>query len=1074
MRFTEAQLSTLDTSSDITVTAGAGSGKTRVLVERYISSLEDPGSGGPSGVLALTFTEKASNEMKERVRESLTERYLRSPEERYERFLTELDNADISTIHSFCTRIIRMDPSRCGVDPDFHVVTGAEEVTLMKEALGELFSRDNEDTGPLRRLIADRSTAGLGSTLLELYSASARTSMRIEEGDFLELSLRFWESALEEALSNAVDGMEDILDSLRFIIDHPLPRDGSDTLVRVVSGIRKAFSGTISFENGKPDVEGILLEVLGKNLGTFLTAKGKKRSFRQGREKVWGEEVQVMREALDRMALFTEENREFLDFLSRPGSDERGRRRLVDLHKVYGNFKAIYDRKKESVNGLDFNDLVERALFLLKDEGSHVRHELTGRYDHILVDEFQDTDPRQWEIIDLIWNGGKKAKLFLVGDPKQSIYGFRSADVRLFRNAERMMGSMDSSRVVLLDRNFRSRREIMEFVNVLFPGIFVEEKCSWGVDFQPLKAHRSPGASVSFIGVRTKRSKELREGHAVSRLIRRALREGWPGGDEDSPLKAGDIAVLVPARTDLKYYEEAFLNDGIPFQVYKGKGFFSRQEIVDVSRLLDFFSDSGDDVALASVLKGPLFGLSDEDLLRISGYPGETLFQKLESSVGYGDIHLQLKDHLRTASCLPLREAMSRIMDEAGIWATVGGKRERRNLEKLLDLMGEEMGGMDPREASGCMRDMLEYLKMEGESPMDADPDKVSIMTIHAAKGLEWPMVVIMGIHHRGVGSQRGTVKVHPDRGMSLRFLDPQDGEMVSPPSWVETVRELERMEFEENKRLLYVACTRARDHLVLSGSIPEGTGDGKDEAEGLMGLIHGPGRIDPDSAVDGILKMGDVSVSVEIVGDDMLIPDIEEEPSTSEVPVQPPDLRYLAVPEEREFPHFISPAGGTSKNRRETGRKDGSGQRTPSLPREYPFTRGEVPPKVKGTAVHRVLEGIPMERVLKESGYELDPDWVEATVKKLRDQLEADPVLELSEVEYVSIIPEGEGSGYELGRVDRLTLDSEGNWLIQDFKTGRFDPGWKEQIERYTRSLRRLTGRVVKGKVVMAVDKPL
>ncbi|MCK5772377.1 MAG: UvrD-helicase domain-containing protein [Thermoplasmata archaeon] len=1074
MDLTPQQERSLDVSTHLAVTAGAGSGKTRVLVERYLSILELDDNVSPRNILALTFTEKASAEMKERVRIGIQEKFNDTSHLGWERKLSELEGADISTIHSFCTGLIRKEPIHCGVDPDFHVITGGEEVYLRREAMKELFTRRSSCSEPLRRLLVDHGSRNVRSMLNFLMREKIRLPEPLSGEVAMERAGTFWDLALSELRERALADVDGVGSAVSVLSDLPVPRDKKDPAVRMLDSLSPLLEWFASSGSNATDPSTFLARI-GKSLGALLTKKGVGRSTkRMGSSKVWGDDLERFRENINVLISFAHDHRGVIGFLGRNDLVQRGKERLLDLMEVYSVYEGIYQRSKLRENGLDLDDLITTALQLLKDDRDGLVARLRTRYRYLLIDEFQDTDPRQWRMIEILWGDGKECNLFIVGDPKQSIYGFRSADVRLFNRAKGLLEGMDDGDVVSLDMNFRSRSEIMELVNLLFPEIFQEGSGGWNVEFHPLDPHRAGGGKISFIGVVDKPSPELREGIAVARTIKRAVREGWPVGEEDRPLEVGDVAILIPARTGLRFYEEALRRENVPYQVYKGKGFFERQEIFDVFQMVRFLAHPHDDVALASVLKGPIFRLSDDDLMRVSLSDGPTFREKLSKTAEFENVSGELERYINYGRSLPPHSSLYRILVESGMYAAVGGSRGGNNIDKLVELVSSEMDGVDMEEVAANLGRLLDEAPTEGEADPGAGNDKVTIMTVHASKGLEWPMVCVMGMHHEMALFGRSGVALHPERGVSMKAYDPSDGSLVDPPSWILTRDEVREMEHQERKRLFYVACTRGRDHLVMSGKLPDPPLDGKNPSRSLMDLLLGSFELEMEDMEEGKKSLQGLDITLQLVDKEILPSELEGEdegevdletghvrggPTGEELKIEV-DLSEITV---RSHRHLLSPTShevilsdkssgvGADRNLSRLGR---------GLPRMYPSFSDELSPDVRGSVIHEIMEGKDPRRVCREHGCEDHMDALLESCSDLNKQRSklGKGVL-FTEAEFVRL---HEIDGEKLpvtGMIDLVLVREDGSAVVVDYKTGRFDEKWAIQMSIYREAVQSMSG---------------
>jgi ATP-dependent helicase/nuclease subunit A len=493
---------------------------------------------------------------------------------------------------------------------------------------------------------------------------------------------------------------------------------------------------------------------------------------------------------------------------------------------------------------LDFNDLEELTERLLARH-EEVRHSYNdperGLIRALMVDEFQDTAPIQKRILWAI--APRSDELFIIGDAKQSIYRFRGADVTLFHDAREEFNS-GGGREVGMDFCFRTHDRLVDFINYIFPSIFTSESRN-DAPYKAMKAtrpaaHQNAAVEIHFITQRKDAEEkfnaaELRE--AEARLIARRIKEIIDGDaivcDEDGCLKRagpGDFALLFQASTNFETYEQALADADIPYVTTAGRGFYDRQEIVDLSNLMAFLASPTDDLHLAAVLRSPMFALSDETLFRMR-LRGGMLWDALR------DDSIEIPDDEREAVRFArevltrLREKAGRMsasqvieaaIEETGYLATLmmlpKGERRVANIEKFF-----EQARALPRLTLLEIVSRIENLKIrearEGEATIE-ESGAVRIMTVHKAKGLEFPIVWIVDASYGG-GRDRDLAAAHQEFGLAVNVKsDSASGDELQP-AFFKMIKSIEaRAEQSEKKRLLYVAATRARDHLIVSGAL--------------------------------------------------------------------------------------------------------------------------------------------------------------------------------------------------------------------------------------------------------------
>jgi ATP-dependent exoDNAse (exonuclease V) beta subunit len=758
----EEQLAAVETTGNVFVSAGAGTGKTSVLVERYVRAVCDQGLDVDS-ILVITYTRKAAGELGARIRAALVARG--RPD-----LARELDGAWISTIHGFCNRLLKAHPFAVGLDPRFRELEDAGAAVLRGEAFERALEAFCAGGDPARlRLLATYRADGLRRMLAGVYETlrSAGGNLVLELGSRPSVEdaiARFREeSSCLAADAAATENQRRTADeALRLVAEGALPERVVD-----LSGLQCRGARAASYELARKALERAALEALAA-----------------------------------------------------------GDRDL--LQELLEGFAGEYAAAKRRESAVDFEDLQLAARDLLAGDDD-VRDAVRLRFRLIMVDEFQDTNRLQCELVDLAAHP-EATDVFTVGDEFQSIYGFRHADVEVFRERRAR-----AENLLTLRNNYRSRPQVLAAVNFLFGGAF-------GDEYQPLAASAEfadPvfGHPVELL-VTDKASysdapEHWREGEA--RTIAARVRE-LVDADEAVP---GEIVVLFAAGTDAERYEEALRREGLPTYRATGRGYFGQQQVADLLAYLRLLHNRYDDVALATVLASPFVGVSNDALVLLRrGAPRRPLFTALERGLPEGlsnedarllKAFLQRYDRLARASTrIGLERLCDRILAEhdydLAVLARWDGSRRFANLRKLGRLAreyeairGGDLGGfvrfVREQEALGA-KELEAVAEEEGA-------DAVRLLTIHGAKGLEFKVVFVADAG-RDIGGPRGgdEIVALSDGRFGFRMVHPTHGERRPVFEW-EEVREAEHaQEQAERLRLYYVAMTRAIDRLVVSGAI--------------------------------------------------------------------------------------------------------------------------------------------------------------------------------------------------------------------------------------------------------------
>lgn len=784
--------------NDLVVFAGAGSGKTMLLVERFFHAITKEGIS-PDNILAITFTEKAAHEMKSRLVRQCEAKGL--PQLRQ-----DLENASIGTIHSFCARVLRENPLESGIDPFFRILSDGEARMLVEKTLDQLFEEEAGSAAWLG-LLVDYGEGGLRRALKSFYEHSRS----IPEGS------RIFEPALhraecERAFEELKAFIRGTLRSLR----------GEETLSAPEQKLKEVLEEMLSgLEAKSPEAQEMRIA---RALG--FSEKLDKRS------KKTKEEVEKLETLVTRWAEFSMEEALF------PAKRE--------FLRVFTRFKTFYETEKNKKASYDFEDLVYFVYKLFSSDSPAARRVVLryqNLYSCMLVDEYQDTSPLQASLIDRLKH---ENRVFLVGDVQQSIYGFRHADPWVFRRF------MENTRYekISLSRNHRSRREILDWVNRVFtatPAAWPFGRLEAARDFLDPKPHslevisvrREPGKIASLTQAR------IAEARVLAARLQEIIRSGMAIEEKEGvlrPVSYRDFAILFKSTGSSYLYEKELESAGVPFYVLKGKGFYEKQEIVDILCCLEYLENPANDIALACVLRSPLVALSDDALFWLASSarkhapeaPLSTALgdwdrleitpedkQRLKDFIGWCGILRQSKDRMKLSELV--RKILLDSRYEAKLVTRSEGTRKLANIRKLLELARL----FEEREMTG-VSDFTRYLKSlseeevpEAEASIESGAgDVVTISTVHAAKGLEFPCVIIadMGAERKKGGL--GDLLTSPEMGIGMKWINPLTREPIPDHTYSRIEKERLEKEAAEDERVLYVAMTRAKEHLILSGAL--------------------------------------------------------------------------------------------------------------------------------------------------------------------------------------------------------------------------------------------------------------
>ncbi len=978
---------------DVCVAAGPGSGKTRVLVERFVWLVEDR-KIPPSNIIAFTFTEKAANEIRKRLRE----RFAGKSEWR-----EEMERAWISTIHAFCARLLRENALAAGLDPEFAVLDESAARMLLSEAVAQALDELHaQDPDGLRALLESINSWDLKTDLCRLYS-DQRLATEPPAPPAPEVTFDEFVTRIESAFGD------------------PLP--GWSQPQREEMAKFKAWAEPLLALRGQPVSE--------EHLRRLTKLEVNRNKLKRNSEA--SESIKWLKDNFDavRAGLVYE------CFLPQ--------RELIEC--TVERTGAIYSAAKRAQSALDFDDLEQQAIRLLSSDGS-VRRAVQSRFQAILMDEMQDTNPLQWRLVELLRTPDC---FFAVGDVNQSIYGFRHAEPRVFAQyTERL--KQGGRAVDRLQQNYRSRPEILAAVEAVCAGLD-------GIQDLRLEARRAFKPknipSVEVIAVSGERGEDMvrKEATWVARRIRElvgSLPVQYRADSEERErlLEFSDVAILMRKSGPMERFEAVLEEFGVPCLIARGTNFFKTPEVTDLVRLLHVIENPRDEFSLAAVLRSPLVGLSDEALLLLkrNGHLAEAL-------TASGDLPLEPEELARLNM---FREQLAGLREQAGYVSPdrliarvvdevdyLGGASARvwGNVEKLLSLVrGWWAERPQPLRAILDRLAALREEESEAEAPPADSVNAVRMLTIHQAKGLEFP-VVFLAHAQTGVSSGESDLVYSRELGLGVRWRLP--GGVESAPDHVHRAiagQEKER-EAKEAHRLLFVAMTRAEQHLVVSYSIQ------KNARSDWPKKIQEGWKFSPDPAGDeAIVHTPEGSgSSVRLLCTSSFAPRLEgESVKTSSQPVQildrpPRKGQYdgaapvTALTLFRECPRRW--LLGRSLGFEEAGAlEEGEGGRGPSGA-EF------------GALVHRILAG--------EAGGEAS-----AEAKEMASRFEASELgaraRQARRCERESAFLFAWDDIVLRGRVDLWFEEEDGKLVVVDYKTDRFEPEDREErLETYRLQLR-------------------
>jgi ATP-dependent helicase/nuclease subunit A len=1056
-----------DLTANLCVEAGAGTGKTTVLVDRIAEVLRT-GHATVDQIAVMTFTEAAAAELSARVRQELEEALDTATDEteqqRVHTALTGLHRAHVETIHAFAAALLRERPVEAGLDPSFEVL--------------------------------DELNAGLG---FDTAYQDWLQGVLSEEGDEIVTAIRRgFDLPQIRKLVETVHAHRSLLP----LAPEPAPANGVAAFVAEILAAAEECRRLLPYagtdEVGISDMEAIVdyaerLQAASDDpvdLDREILYRAPRLNPGRGRKTDWDDPARCAD---------SKELRKHVREAHAVACDALRGEAIVALLPLAESFVSGYEVQRKTAGTADFDDLLEWARDLLATS-REARDYFRRRFPVILVDEFQDTDPVQADIALCIASDDEPGEnwlelrprpgsLTIVGDPKQSIYRFRRADIAVY-DAVRY-GPLAGGEARLI-QNFRSVAGVLDWANDVFDRVLVREDGVQPANTQLVTGdarlddeslsvcvvHGDP-EDTSADGVRTE------EARLLATTIRKAIEDGWVVRDRASglvrPATYGDVVVLLPRRTALDIYLDAFRRAGVPTRAEGGRSFFQRQEVRDLASTLQSMDDPLDQIALVAALRSGAFGCSDEEIyLHYAG--GNRLDYRLdhigspdsvaESMAILRDLH-DLRSRVSLAQLVRATLERTRLIEIA--LAGWDGQQSAANLVKLAD-RARAFSAFSASGAGG-LRGFARWLTEqraasdEAEANVAEESDEVvRVMTIHASKGLEFPIVALANL-----GSQnRNDVEPVPERQARRLHLRVKSGDNEFKTPGFDTVWALEKAQkAAEEKRLLYVAVTRARDHLVVPvASRPDKPGPL------LYELL--PSLPDWDPAAAGTVVDG-----CHVVDRDAL-PHLADD--------EPPDRAHVperavtdALAERKNWEASRAAVVRAARDELEVHpatQDEGDNPVPASLvgADDQPLIAGggEGPPRQKGEALHRALELVDLrvpddlQRVVHAVCSVAGIEGAAGEVLELTRACLDSPVLARAlaadelwrEVPYTMRVADG----YATGRIDLVFREGD-HLVVADWKSDAVGPGavaaaadgHRPQAEAYVRALEATTGLRVK-----------
>ncbi len=899
--FTESQKKAHDISRNLSVTANAGSGKTTVLVSRFLDILLNTETKTEE-IVAITFTEKAGAELKKKISDAIDNLLINETNQdqlkKIEFIRDHLSFSNISTIHSFCAKLLRHYPVEAEIDVGFSILEGMYKSVIENEAIDEALNKALLNQAPENCEDIKKALRLLKKNQFKYFIKS--------------LLLK------REQIKNKDNG-SGIFDSIFANEPNKIIHEWNQTIQNYVVGIindsywetdfeyiskylkpdkKNHFQSLIKIREGEAFEENVL-DTLNKFFPEFLT---KDLTIRKNILVKEVDETDIAQANL-KLGSFWKSIKDLVHGFLDPKRDSK-QMQLIEITKVlfrlYTDAENIYERKKNERSFLDYEDLQLKARELMKNK--EITEKLSEKYKFIMIDEFQDTNFLQYKIFLPLLNDLKSGNLFIVGDPKQSIYAFRNAEVEIFnktkedilfhakpdldfswQNVELQSTNEEKKGQITLGESFRLLTNNVCFVNSVFSKIMGKSGYEFEVNYEELIKGRCNSAngvvelmvlkSESLNGNEEKKTtKELvsEECGMIAKRILKLYEDKYKIYDkQENPhdFQFKDAAILLRSRNNLKILEQHLNKYRIPYVITGGIGFYQTQEIYDFFNYFQFLLNNHDDVALVGIMRSPFFSISDSELFSIASIKKtEDFWSKVKIYSEKSTASEQLKrcvdiltDNIQYANRLPIPLLVQRIIRQTGWLGTIAGishgEQSRLNIEKLLRIAREfeGKGFTNLFDFIERLKNLIDVENREGQANLDVDGNAVQVMTIHSAKGLEFP-VVFIPFCHSGF-SYDSQPFFDNEVGLGFEILNEGDSaDLIQPLTYLYLKHKIRVKNIAEEKRIFYVACTRAKDVLIFSGNDNE-------ESESYFGWITNSLNIDKTTVETGQLNFKNLPV---------------------------------------------------------------------------------------------------------------------------------------------------------------------------------------------------------------------
>ena len=843
------------------LTANAGSGKTFVLSKRYLEIALNENIS-LRNIAAITFTDKAAGELYKKIADQIEDKISSATDEKLLRKLEnlrrQLVSANISTIHSFCINILKENPVEAGIDANFIPIEEQASNELIELSIEEVIKKSlqrKEDERQLKYLIRIFSSKTIFARELKsliknrknvssLYDRIYKYPEEQIAGTFHLKFLELTEAILFESFFE--DKKKEIITAAKKINDFVLSeKPGNSTGVN----IKRILFQLSQFNDIENSLK--LFHELKKEISTGnLTIK--KAGYLNNPGSEMEAAIQLLEQFFNDLKYFINEENHFVIELelARFGKE---------LIYFFNKTLEVYNSKKKDNGYLDFEDILLISFELLKKES--IRQSLSEKFEYIMIDEYQDTNEVQYQIFLPILDYLKRGNLFVVGDEKQSIYMFRDAELEVFfQTKKEIEQSSGSENILSLPESFRMAPNLCVFTNYLFRNLFYNTKVSGNlfneVNHSDLVCARDDNVEgkIQILLIENESSAPAVGKNSEAELVAKRILKLISESGSEQKINWSDIAILSRKRKNFSELEKTFVKYNIPFSIVGGKGFYQKQIVYDIFNYFSFLLDTNNNTALIGILRSPFFSFSDSDIFGISLENGDNYWQKFRS---YSERKTKCKntvniisENISLVNNIEIPALLRKILNETDILSVIAahpdGLQELANIEKLIKLTinFNSQGFGTLYDYITFLKDSIERTEDEAQAAVNDESNlqsgSVKIMTLHQAKGLEFPAVFLFKCDESSKSPGMKSKEVFVDKNLGLLsklpvnenyFADYQSAPLIGAANLISSKKNI-----AELKRLFYVGITRAKNYLFISAE--EKKSYAKDSFMGLLSEV--------------------------------------------------------------------------------------------------------------------------------------------------------------------------------------------------------------------------------------------